>query len=61
MRKKMVMLALALTAAVGALLTAPVEAASGCYQVCVPEPNGPCCNTCCHTATGTVCTNRSCP
>jgi hypothetical protein len=62
MRKRIAFLALALTATLGALLTtAPTQAASGCYQVCVPEPSGPCCNTCCHTATGTVCTNRACP
>ncbi|HTG33788.1 MAG TPA: hypothetical protein VLB76_12740 [Thermoanaerobaculia bacterium] len=62
MRKKLFLLTLALTTTLGALLTtAPTQAASGCYQVCVPEPSGPCCNTCCRTATGTVCTNRSCP
>jgi hypothetical protein len=61
MRKKLLMLTLALIAVLGGLLTAPTQAASGCYQICVPEPNGPCCNTCCQTATGTVCTQRSCP
>jgi len=62
MKKKIAFLVLALTTTLGALLTAPTQAASGCYQVCVPEPPGPpCCNTCCHTATGVGCTDRSCP
>jgi hypothetical protein len=63
MRRRILFLTLALATTLGALLTsAPTQAASGCYQVCVPEPNGPCCNTCCRTATGgTVCTERACP
>lgn len=61
MRKKLILLTLALSAT-ALLASAPTQAASGCYQVCVPEPPGPpCCNTCCHTATGTVCTERACP
>lgn len=56
MRKKLILLTLALAAAAGlqAGLFAPAaQAASGCFQV---E-----CNTCCRTATGgLVCTQRAC-
>jgi hypothetical protein len=61
MHRKLLLLTLALIAALASFLTAPTQAASGCHQICVPEPSGPCCNTCCQTATGTVCTNRFCP
>jgi hypothetical protein len=52
MRKRLILLALALVAAAG-LQTTAAQAASGCYQV---E-----CNTCCKTTHGTVCTQRACP
>jgi hypothetical protein len=62
MRRRILFLTLALTATLGAFLTStPTQAASGCYQVCVPEGNGLCCNFCCRSATGTICTDRSCP
>lgn len=51
MRKKLILLGLALAAA-AALQTTTAQAASGCYQV---E-----CNTCCKTTHGTVCTQRAC-
>lgn len=57
MRKKLILLALALAGVAGlqAGLFAPAaQAASGCYQVA--------CNTCCQTATGVLfCTQRACP
>jgi hypothetical protein len=54
MRRKLLALAFALAAVLGAGLLAPSsEAASGCYQV---E-----CNTCCHLSHGgVVCTQRAC-
>jgi hypothetical protein len=55
MRKKLILLGLALAAAAGlqaGLFTPAAQAASGCYQV---E-----CNTCCKTTHGTVCTQRAC-
>jgi len=52
MRKKLILLGLALAAAAG-LQTTAAQAASGCFQV---E-----CNTCCYTSFGTVCTQRACP
>ena len=55
MRKRIAFLGLALTATLGALLTAPARAASACYPACLPEPAGACCTVCCHTAIGTVC------
>ena len=56
MRKKMVLLALALAAVLGAeagLFTPASNAASSCYQVD--------CNICCPTSNGKViCTERAC-
>ena len=62
MRRRVLFLALALTATLGALLTAPTQAASGCYQTCFEQEDGSlCCTTCCKTAGGVVCTNLGCP
>lgn len=56
MRKKLILLALALAAVAGlqgGLFSPAAQAASGCFQV---E-----CNTCCRTATGAlICTQRAC-
>jgi hypothetical protein len=61
MRKRIVLLTLALAAVLGAeagLFAPSTSAASGCWQVCV----GTCCNTCCKLqGGGTVCTQRACP
>lgn len=55
MRKKLILLGLALAAAAGLGLFSPAaRAASGCFKVD--------CNTCCHTLSGgLVCTQRACP
>ena len=57
MRRKLILLGLALAAAAGlqaGLFSPAAQAASGCFQV---E-----CNTCCRTTTGgLVCTQRACP
>ena len=56
MRKKLILLGLALAATAGlqaGLFSPAAQAASGCFKV---E-----CNTCCRTATGgLVCTQRAC-
>lgn len=67
-RRIWVVAILALTLSLGAIigleaLTPQVEAASpSCWEVCEETPSGGlCCNTCCKTSFGVVCTDRACP